>query len=258
MNKTIRLFLLFAAGLSWSLGQGGVQVPLEKDKNLQNAYALISESDLSCSFFILDAMPRLRIMASERGGEKTLLADGDLFYFKAGAESGLKEGQIMAILELGSKVPGLRKNSGSLAFRRGRARILRLENGVFSARVEKACAPVLIGDYLVPFEEKEGLLGKDLGFDVPVRGGDVLAGRIVYLDGDLYQIGPGQRALIDLGKDNGLEVGRQLTVFHRAAKDAPLEAVGNVIVIDTGRQSATVKVLSAKDALRLDDIVQVK
>lgn len=258
MNKTVRFFLLFAASLPWSMGQGNVQVPLERDKTLQNAYALISESDLSCSFFILEDSPRLRIMAGERGGEKTLLADGDLFYFKADAESGLKEGQLMAILELGSRVPGLRKNSGPLAFRRGRARILRLENNVFTARVEKACAPVLIGDYLVPFEGKEGLLGKDLGFDVPVRGGDALAGRIVYLDGDLFQIGPGQRALIDLGKENGLEVGRQLTVFHQAAKGAPLEAVGNVIVIDAGRGSATVKVLSAKDALRLDDIVQVK
>lgn len=263
MKKTFAYLVLFSGLIFFSAivpAQEAVQAQLGKDKTFQNAFALISEADLYCSFFILEDIPRLRITASEKGGEKSLLADYDLFYIGKAAAVGLKEGQLMMVLEMGQKISssGSKKILGSVAFKRGRARVVRLEKEMAAARLEKTCGPIMVGDFLVPFEEKEGLLGKDLGFDASARQDEALTGRIIFLDGKFTQIGPGQWALIDLGEENGIQVGRQLTVFHQGEKDLPLVAVGNVIVIHAGRSASTIKVLSAKDAVKIGDIVQVK
>lgn len=262
MKKTAVLWLTILGFLLPALSTAGrtVQLGADKDKTFQNAYALISESDLYCSFFVLEDEPRLRIAAGERGVKKMLLADGDLFYFKAGPDEGLKEGQVMTVLEIGPKVggPGLKRSPGSVVYRRGRARLVRFDKDFVVGCVEKACGPVMAGNYLVPFSEKEGLLGKDLGFDGPLRDGESLSGRIIFLDNQFFQIGPGQWALIDLGREQGLQVGRQLTLVHQGVKGLPSEAVGNAIVIDAGRVTSTIKVLSAKDAIILGDLVQVK
>jgi len=260
MKKTIFIFFLFAVSLFCLAGKGAVQVQLDKDKTFQNAFALISESDLYCSFFLLEDMPDLKITASEKPGEKMIFADGDLVYIQNTESARLKEGQSMMVLEIGPTVtcPSTKKSLGPVAFRRGRVRIVRFEKKLAIARVEKACGQVMVGDFLVPFVEKEGLLGKDLGFDVPARGEEPLSGQILFLDNEFVQVGPGQWALIDLGKNNGIHVGQQLTIFHQAGKDLPLESVANVIVVDAGRLASTVKVLSAKDAVRLGDIVQMK
>jgi hypothetical protein len=263
MNKTAAIlclwifpFILPATGR----GQEAVQIPLEKDKIFKNAYVLISESDLYCSFFVLEDIPAVKIAASEKGGEKSLLSDGDIFYIDRGLESGLAEGQMMTILEIGPAVssPGAKKRFGPAAFKRGRARIVKLENGRFLARVEKACGEIRVGDSLVPFEEKEGILGNDLGYQASVQVDEAATGRIVFLDEQFVQIGPGQWALIDLGRDSGIQFGQQLTVFHEYGKGLPPEAVANVIVIDAGRFTSTIKVLSAKDAVKIGDLVQVK
>lgn len=263
MKKTVvHCLVIFAFFLrpALSAGKRTDQVGADKDKTFQNAYALISESDLYCSFFVLEDEPRLKIAAGERGAEKMLLTDGDLFYFKIGPDEGLKEGQVMTVLEIGPKVssPGLKKSPGPVAFRRGRARLVRFEKDFALGRVEKACGPVMVGNSLVPFVEKDGLLGKDLGFDVSVRNQETLSGRIIFLDNQVTQIGSGQWALIDLGREQGLQFGQQLTVAHRAAEGLPLEAIGNAIVIDAGRVTSTIKVLSARDAIGLGDLVQVK
>ena len=262
MKKTAVHWLAILGLLLPALSTAGrtVQLGADKDKTFQNVYALISESDLYCSFFVLEDEPWLRIAAGDRGAGKMLLADGDLFYFKAGPDEGLKEGQVMMVLEIGPKVGGLglKRSPGPVVYRRGRARLVRFDKDFAVGRVEKACGPVMVGHYLVPFAEKEGLLGKDLGFDGPLRDGESLSGRIIFLDNQFFQIGPGQWALIDLGREQGLQVGRQLTLVHQAVKGLPSEAVGNAIVIDAGRVTSTIKVLSAKDAIILGDLVQVK
>jgi len=258
-KKAVRWLVLL--GLFLPASSTAVQVTTGQDTTFQGSYALISEADLYCSFFVLEETPRLKIAAGERGAEKMLLADGDLFYFKARPEEGLAEGQVMMILEVGPKVAaaGSKTALGPLAFRRSRARLVRCDKGnVVLARVEKACSPVRVGYSLVPFVEKEGLLGRDLGYDVAVKDEGALTGQIVFLNSEFLQIGAGQWALIDLGLEAGLQVGQQLTLARRGAKGLPLEAFGNAIVVDAGRQTATIKVLSSRDAVRAGDFAQVK
>ncbi len=249
VKKIVVIFAFCAVLFAGSAGQ---------EKTLRNAAVLISEADLYCSFFVADKAPRLKIVSVPAGIEKTILADGDPFYAAGGTLAGLKEGQVMAIVEAGPSLTGGKAKGVNLMFRRGRAKLVRIDKERVLANVERACAPVMVGNGLVPFVEREGLLGHDLGFPAKFGPEGTRTGSIIFLNGEVAQIGSGQWALIDLGAEAGLKFGQQLGVFHPGDKDRPAEPIGNAIIIDAGRGAATIKILSAKDAIRVGDLVQAR
>ncbi len=53
-------------------------------------------------------------------------------------------------------------------------------------------------------------------------------------------------------------MGQQLTIYKRVSSKAPREAIANAIVIDISRKTATVRILSAKDAIFKGYEVQAK
>jgi len=230
------------------------QDQVQKAKIFQDEYQMILESDLYCSIFVLEGeRPPLRITGSERQKEKALLSDADIFYVDKGRADGLEIGQMFLIIGLAQDVGGY----GPLAKRKGRARVIRLEEHQANVRIDKACGAVEVGDYVVPYEDKEGVLGRDQGYGEldPAAGKH---GKVVYLETDFNIAGAGHWAIIDLGLDQGLRLGQQLTVFKRAAPNLPREAVGGVVVIDMQKRTATVKLLSGRDAVEMGDEVQTR
>jgi len=228
------------------------QDPAERTKPPKEAYALVLETDLYCSFFVLDGRPGPQILAPV-GGEKLLLTDGEQFYGRPVGD--WRAGQILQIASPGPAVPGV---SGRLLFGRGRARILSVEGDRFLAQIEKSCGPVRPGDELRPYENLTPLVGRDLGYAGPFQSGGVLTGRIVFLPDDHDQLGVNGHALIDRGRESGLEAGRQLTVFSAPQGDAAPRAVGNAVVVWAGPEAATIKILSLRDVVHRGDLVQVK
>lgn len=225
---------------------------IEKAKIYQDIYDLLSETDLYCSIFIMDdPAPEMVILGAERGWERTMLTDGDVVYLNKGRNDGLETGQLFLIFEVPKDIVGY----GPLAVKRGRARIVDLEDTRCSAKIEKACGPVEKGHFLVPFEEKESRLGKDLGFDVPPHKADGLDGNVIYLETEFNQIGTGYWAILNLGEEHGVQLGQQLIIYREEEKNAPLYIFGNVVVIDVQQRTCTVKSLSARDAIRLGDLV---
>lgn len=257
-SLVIILFLFFWPDIlsSRSFNEGRWQEnQVKKAKIFQEIYPVISESDLYCSFFVLeDEGLELKIIGAEREYEKSLLSDSDIVYLNKGRKDGLEKGQLFLILEVGAKI----KNFGNIAFKRGRARILTLEDETASAKIERSCGKVMIGDFLVPFIEKEGLLGKDLGYDVPPEESEGLKGNLIYFQRGYQQIGSGYWALIDIGAEDGLRIGQQLIIYRKVKEGAPLQILGNLIIIDTQRQTSTVKILSCDDALKIGDRVQLR
>lgn len=244
-----------AAALALLASPAAAQDQIQKAKIFQDEYPLIQETDLYCSIYLLEGdLPELRIIGSERQKEKDLLADADVFYIGRGAKAGLEAGQLFLVVGVGEKIGGY----GRLAQRKGRARIVAVEDERATVRVDKACQAISVGDVLYPFEEREGMVGKDLGFDNSLAPGTGLSGHILYLQTDFNILGSGHWAIIDLGGEQGLRPGRQLTVFKRARPSLPREAVGNVVVIDVQNRTATVKLLSVRDAVEQGDEVQAK
>jgi hypothetical protein len=228
---------------------------VEKAKIYQEIYDLLSETDLYCSFFIMDeGLPETKIFGAERAYERVQFNNGDIVYINKGRTDGIEEGQMFTVLEVGEPIPGY----GPLVHQRGRVRVVALEANTSSARVEKACGPVMLGNYLVPFEEKEGRMGKDLGYDVPPYETDGLKGKILYLEDNFAQAGSGSLGLLNLGEVDGVQLGQQLVVYRKLYEGTPLYVFGNMVVIDTQKRTCTVKILSCKDALLIGDLVQTR
>jgi len=228
---------------------------IKKAKIFQDVYPLISESDLYCSFFILDEeMPEIQIIGAEREYERNLLNNGDVIYIDKGKRDGIESGHLFLILEVGSNFKGF----GPLSSKRGRARILHVGESRSSARIEKSCGQVMVGQFLVPFQDKESIIGKDLGYDISPLLTSGIQGNIIYLDTDINQIARGQWALVDLGQKDGIQAGDQLIAYRQIVEGGPLQIIGNVVVIDSQKMTSTIKVLSCKDVLRIGDRVQTR
>jgi hypothetical protein len=228
---------------------------VQKAKIYQEIYDLLNETDLYCSFFIMDeGKPETKIFGAEREYERVQFNNGDIVYINRGRNDGIEEGQMFMVLEVGEPIPGY----GPLVHQRGRVRVVAIEENTSSARVEKACGPVMLGNYLIPFEEKEGRMGKDLGYNVPPYETDGLRGEILYLKDDFVQGGTNAWALLNLGEVDGIQLGQQLVAYRKLYKNTPLFVFGNMVVIDTQRTSCTVKILSCKDALLIGDLVQTR
>jgi hypothetical protein len=225
---------------------------ISKAKIFQEFTDMISEVDLYCSFSIWeDEIPWLKIIGAQRESEKTMFSDGDVIYLNKGKDGDAKPGQIFWVLEIRDELRGY----GPMAFGKGRARVQYDDDGTTVAVVEHSCDAVRIGYYLVPFEGRKGITGKDLGYDVPPVEADGVKGSLVYVQNNLRQIGSYQWALIDLGAEQGIQVGQQMILYRRTRKDLPVQILGNCIVIDVKSKTSTIKVLSCRDVIRKGDRV---
>lgn len=228
---------------------------IRKAKIFEETYQLINESDLNCSFYMHEEgklLPDIQIVGAERMNEKSVFEDGDLIYINKGAADGLEMGQLFLTVGLRAKVGKL----GTVMERHGRARVVRLEDRMASAKVEKGCGRIQIGDFLLPFEEEAGEIGKDLGFgDMDPNASK--RGHVIYIENDFHISGSGQWALIDMGRQHCVQIGDQLNIFHQARPDLPREAFASAIIIDVRGATSTIKILGARDAVDIGSEVQI-
>jgi hypothetical protein len=236
-------------------GRPFAQDEIKRAKIFEDTYQLISESDLNCSFYMHEegkALPDIQIVGAERMNEKSVFSDSDVIYINKGAADGLEIGQLFLTIGLRAKVGKL----GTVMERHGRARVVRLEDRTATAKVEKGCGTVCVGDFLIPFEQDAGEIGKDLGY------GDMdpnasRHGKVIYIENDFHIAATGQWALIDMGRQHCVQIGDQLNVFHRAKPDLPREAIASAIVIDVRGATSTVKILGARDVVDIGNEVQM-
>jgi len=236
-------------------GRPFAQDEIKRAKIFEDTYQLISESDLNCSFYMHEegkALPDIRIVGGERMNEKSVFSDSDVIYIDKGAADGLEIGQLFLTIGLRAKVAKI----GTVMERHGRARIVRLEDRMATAKVEKGCGTVRVGDFLIPFEQDAGEIGRDLGY------GDMdpnasRHGKVIYIENDFHIAATGQWALIDMGRQHCVQIGDQFNVFHRAKPDLPREAIASGIVIDVRGATSTIKILGARDAVDIGSEVQM-
>ncbi len=238
---------------------------VRKAKIFDEIYELLSETDLYCSFNIYEGDdPAIQIIDAEGAHDaRTIFSDGDRMYINQGRQDGIESGQMYQILaiERRNRVHDESKpvyQYGALAKWKGRIRIEHVADTQSTAIIEKCCNAVRVGDFLLPFEPKETMMGKDLGYAVPPFESEGPTGEVVYLVLDRNQIGSGGRALVSLGARDGIQVGQQLILYRIVTEGAPVMLLGNVVVIHVGEGTATVKVLSCQDAIRLGDQIMTR
>lgn len=256
-NRGTCVYLLFLISgvfcLMLNSGLLAQEHQIQKAKIFEEFYQLISESDLYCSFFMYEEgkpLPDTRIIGAEREREKSMFSDGDTVYIDKGLADGVELGQLFLVVGMEEKVGNL----GWVMERRCRAKVIRIEDHLATVRLERTCGGARIGDYLIPFEEQEGEIGKDRGYEDPCAG---KIGRVVYINHGFNIAGTGQWAIVSLGRRQCVQIGDRITLFQRVRAGLPREPIGSAIVIDVRGGTSTIKILSCRNAVELGNEVQL-
>ncbi len=225
---------------------------------LSKAYAykpemlIISEGDMNCSYFITDQIDEdLKIIGGEdMDTNKENYSDTEKLYINKGSEAGLKEGDMLQILEKGPAIAnGLtKKNIGTLYLKKSLAKITCIYEDKAVITLQKGCHPVLIGDILIPYKAPTPLFRLKPKYKkcrIP-SGDNVITGQVIHayyhLDLTKVQAGNEDYLCIDLGKDQ-VSYGDILLFYNILREDLPRVIIGTGIVISPQDTNSTIKVI---------------
>lgn len=206
------------------------------------------------------------------GGEKTEQAnfgDGDKIFLDGGQDAGLKVGDRRVILKTVRKRVFHPDDSrkvkplGDVVMQIGVARVVHVTAKGSIAIIERCLDGVQRGHALVPFTEPASIpltLRKDTGDPVPPT---TLQAKVVHIGDAVSNVANGAQVIIDRGEQHGLKVGDMLLAVEEDSwsignprervqpKEKTFRYIGQVIVIRTGQNTATCRIVRAKDSIQM-------
>lgn len=251
MKKTILVLLGVAlAALLLSAAEQQKTYNIRKAYVYQEESLLISESDLNCSFLIRSGMPdSIRIVGAEKmEAHGDGYSDDERLFINAGTRQGLKEGDLMQVVEHGPLVR--RPRGSSVVGRYFRLKSLATVTCVYDRRavitLRQGCYPVQIGDFLIPYKPGQTVFEKKPVYTMcklPARG---IEGTVLF--SDIYAGIEGSHSTddnllaVDIGSARAKQ-GNYLLFYRRLASDLPPLILGLGIVVYAEKEASTVKVL---------------
>jgi outer membrane protein OmpA-like peptidoglycan-associated protein len=259
-SLVVAVFILFAAALA---------VHAEASKrilNIQKAYVfleealLISDTDLNCSYFIKDDMPRdIRIVSYFTPvSERTDYSDQDDLVVNRGSKDGLKEGDLLMIISEGQVIHHPRNHDrlGRYFLKKSLAEITCIYDHQAVIRLQKGCNPVNIGDFAILYKPEETLFTKKIDYKLCRIPANAISGMVVFTEltlGIPSEIsGDSQYVSVDLG-EGIVNKGAFLLLYRHVASDLPPMIIGLGIVIHSEKTNSTVKILDASTEIRIND-----
>jgi len=242
----------------------------KKILNIQKAYVyldeslLISESDLNCSYFIKDDMPQdIRIISKHLSTpERNEFSDHDDLVINKGSKDGLKDGDLLAILQEGPVIRHPRNHDrlGRYFLKKSLAQVTCVYDNIAVITLQKGCNPVNVGDFGILYKPEETLFAKMIDYKLCRIPANAVNGMVVYTDLSLGYaaeiISDGQYVSVDLGE--GVVDKGTFLLFHRElASDLPPLIIGLGVVMHSEKNNSTVKILDASSDIRLKDRVLV-
>ena len=127
----------------------------------------------------------------------------------------------------------------------GLVQVVAVDADVSTALIVYACDGIMPDDYLVPFVPEPLPLPEPPGVPLFDR-----AARILFADAGQNLGIPNRMLVIDRGAAQDVRVGQRLTLFRRSTSGPDRSVViGEAIVVAAGRDSATIRIERASDAI---------
>jgi hypothetical protein len=202
------------------------------------------------------------IIANQEG--KQMVGEGDETYTDIGASSGAKTGQRYNTFRNMGMVthPYTNEIIGSRIVPTGTLSLSEMEEKTSKALVTKSFMEIKAGDYLMPYHDRKR--------EIPLRAADRdLTGCIVESQSGVVTMGAGEVVFLDLGREQGLQVGNLLYVVReikpeqglfdlRALGKLPDEVIGAVVVLGAGKNVSTALIVKSTQAIYRGDRVELK
>lgn len=193
----------------------------------------------------------------ESYNEVYMLSDQDTAYFKYEGDAPITIGDQFTLFRHDHKVkhPARWGKVGWLVDTVGELEVIdigedRKGRPVYTGRIVDATADINLDDRLLPLESRP------VNITVNPATRDV-QGYIIEATEGLLAIGEGHIVFLDVGSDDGVQVGNTFQIYREAynKKKAPPYYVGNLIVIKTMAETATALVTFSRKDLRAGDMV---
>jgi len=191
------------------------------------------------------------------------LSVSDIVYVDGGAASGLYPGEVFTAVAPGERV--VHPITGSVVGRhwahRGRVRVLSVQEETAIAEIVFSCAPIHVGDWLLPFEEAPVPLGRrtpSRGVNDPVAYASLSAAPAIILSGEgIVSMGQDHVVFIDRGGD-AVVPGDLFTIYRESAPGLPPVVVGELAVLTVSDRAALARILESRHTIFVGDRLSPK
>jgi len=242
------------------LGRGGQGSVMAGTDTLASLGSLVNSADLYCSVCVVEDLVEFpyQITGSEERDKIGLTLD-DVVYIDAGSVDGIKAGDLFLIAGKEKKIrhPESHRNMGWAMRYLGQLTILCARENDASAVITGVCSSIESGSLLkaweeIPFPVIEQTAPRER-CDEPSGDNE---GFIVYCLDEQAAFGAGRLVVIDRGSDSGTTPGDFFTIYRMNLGQRVV--LGELVVLVTGRQTATAKVTSSLTEMYVGDRLELK
>jgi hypothetical protein len=250
-----------------------------------------------CSGFVKDSkLPTdLRVVSGEQAGYKIIFGQPDRVYLNQGSSNGVRVGDRFMVVRQDEDFARTEWFKGQMKITRaigtlysdiGQLRIVSVESKTSVAEIIFSCRYMERGDIVRPFEERPLPPLKDATFDHFAAPSGKPVGTIVNSADFQQSSGQGATVYVNIGAAQGIKVGDYLRVFRYQGKmdeyapqtrgyayeiygygssptryegkDLPREVLGEGVVLNASRNSATVFLTFSSADIFMGDTVEIE
>jgi hypothetical protein len=190
--------------------------------------------------------------------DRIVAGDDDIVYTDIGRVQGVKGGEKFSIYRKEGTVshPLTNEIMGAKVVPLGTLQLTDLEQNTSRAIITKAYQEISPGSYLMPYRDNKR---REVTLKMPAR---ELKGYIIESYSGTSIIASGDIVYIDLGSAQGAEAGNMLYVVRDVTPDQsyvgridrlPQELLGALVILETGKKTATALVVKSIDAIYKGD-----
>jgi hypothetical protein len=191
--------------------------------------------------------------------DRFVAGDDDIVYTDIGRVQGVKGGEKFSIYRKEGTVshPLTNEIMGAKVVPLGTLQLTDLEYNASRAIITKAYQEISPGSYLMPYRDDKR---REVALKMPAR---ELKGYIIESYSGATIIAAGDIVYIDMGSAQGAEVGNMLYVIRDVTPDQhyvegridrlPQELLGAMVILETGKKTATALVVKSIDAIYKGD-----
>jgi hypothetical protein len=195
--------------------QDGIGIPLGDPRE-----PVVRRKDILCTGFISKRKlsTHFKIIGGEREDEINWFTTTHVVYLDYGAKDGASVGESLYVIRPHGKYenPFTGKDIGYYHEELGVLRIIAVQRRVSTAQVVMACDGMLIGDIVRPYDQ---FIAPEPRAFVPLNQYDLpsgqLSGQIVLSRGYRSYLGERDVAFIDIGADQGVQLGQYYTIYRK-------------------------------------------
>ena len=215
---------------------------------LSAATVRVFDSDFYCSYIVLTEEPASRVVSSTRVDyEVYMYSDGDYIILKGD----FKEGEEYLVIKKVKKL----KDHQILYRKAGFIKIVKVQGEEAVAQVVHSCQFMAVGDYAIKYEKRKPFEVEEPDIEEITSPPSDFKASFLFLDSDFKQIGTSYWAVIDKGRAHGVREGDVFFIFRPVPNTKIYKPIAKAVVVESYERSSTVKIFSALDVVRLEDIL---